>query len=178
MESIGILLRTTRGDFRPCDVDLANFNNPELEAIFQEARGATFSLEAELANRHSKTPAVPLPFPEFETRVRSRLKQIQVDGRLSARDANSVKHAVSILTTEQTDLRVGLYKQFLNDTIRHCGHGVSLLCAAGIGSSRIRDMNSQARTNLVQYFKSKRASLDCQELDDFVMQHWLPLCTG
>lgn len=178
MDSIGVLLRTTRGGFRPCDVDLTDFSNLEVEEMLQKARGTTFSLEAELANRHSKTPAVSLGFPELETRVRYSLNQIQVDGRLSARAANSVKHAVGILTTEQTEPRGRLYKQFLNDTIRHCGHGVSLLCAAGIGSAKIRDMNSQARTNLVQCFKSKRATLDCQKLDDFVMQHWLPLCTG
>lgn len=179
MDSIGILLRTPTGDLWPHDADLTKLSHIELEEVVRKARDATLLLEAELATRGSTIPAIPSDLiRECDTKLQSSLRHIRTHGCLSGRAANSVELAVSTLTSEQTDYRGEAYKQFLNDIIRHCGHEVSLLCAAGIGKFKIVGMNIETRTSLVQYIKRQRATFRCPELDKLVTQHWLPVDTG
>ena len=179
MDSTAILLHTTRGDFWHHDIELTNFDDTELESLAQKARNATRSLEAELQKRHSTTPDTPLDLiNNCEKRLQSCLQHIKIHGRLDRRAAKCVELAVSTLTTEQTGRREKEYRDFLNDILRQCGPGLSLLCAAGFGKYNIVGMNKQARTSLVNYVKSKRASFSCPEVDNMAIQYGLPLDIG
>ena len=172
MDSTAILLRTTRGDLWHHDTEWTNLDDTELESLAQKARNATRSLEAELQKRHGKTSDIPLDLiNNCETRLQSCLEHIKIHGCLDRRAAKCFELAVRILTIKQTGRREKDYQHFLNNIIRQCGPGLSLLCAAGFGKYNIAGMNRQARTSLVNYVKRKRASFCCSELDDIAIQY-------
>ena len=59
--------------------------------------------------------------------------QIRTLGRLSGRGPKLVKDAVGIMTATEQSRENNVYQEFLGDIAHHCGSGMTLLCAAGLG---------------------------------------------
>ncbi|KAG8529801.1 uncharacterized protein KY384_005282 [Bacidia gigantensis] len=179
MDSTSIILRTAEGDFCPPKIDYGEISEAQLEALVQKTRDATLELEAELEKRHNATSAAPSNLiKECENKLHNCLQYLKIHGRLDARSAKSVELAVSLLPTKQTVRGARVYRDFLNDVIRHCGHGLALLCAASLGKQNIVAMNAQARTSLISHIRSKKVSLYSPDLETLAKQHNLPIGTG
>ena len=179
MDSTSIVFRTTQGDVCPSTIEFDGFSDPELEALVQQTRDATLSLEVELEKRHSAILVAPSNLiNDCENKLQKSLQNFKILGRLDARAAKSVQLAVSILTNEQTVRGSKVYQDFLNDIICHCGRGLALLCAASFGKHNIIGMNAQSRTSLVHHLKSKKASLSSPALDSLAIRYKLLPETG
>ena len=175
MDSTSIVFRTTHGDFCPSTLELDGLSDPELEALVQQTRDATLSVEAELEKRHSAIFVAPSNLiNDCENKLQKTLQNFKILGRLDARAAKSVELAVSVLTNKQTVRGSKVYQAFLNDIVRYCGRGLALLCAASFGKHNIIGMNATSRTSLVYHLKSKKASLSSPDLDSLATQYKLP----
>ncbi len=175
MDSTSIVFRTTRGDFYPSTLEFDGLGDPELEALVQQTRDATLSLEVELEKRHSAILVAPSNLiNDCEGKLQKTLQNFKILGRFDARAAKSVELAVSVLANEQTVRGSKVYQDFLNDIIRHCSYGLALLCAASLGKHNVIGMNAQSRTSLVYHLKSKKVSLSSPALDSLVTQYKLP----
>lgn len=179
MDSTSIIFRIAQGDFCPPNIDHGGISESQLEALVQKTRDATLVLEAELEKRHNATFAAPSNLiKEYENKLHNSIQNLKIHGRLDARSAKSVELAISVLPTEQTVRSSRIYRDFLNSVIRHCGHGLALLCAASLGKQNIVAMNAEARTSLISHIKSKKASLYSPDLETLAKQHNLPVGTG
>jgi hypothetical protein len=179
MDSTSIVFRTTHGDFCSPSIDFQRLSDPELEALVQKTREATLLLETELEKRHSViSVAPPNLIIDCENKLQTTLQSFKILDRLDARAAKSVELAISVLTNEQTVRGSKVYQDFLNDIIRHCGHGLAFLCAASLGKHKIIGMNAQSRTSLVSHLRSKKTSLSSPALDSLATQYKLPPETG
>ena len=174
MDSTSIVFRTTHGDFCPSTIEFDGLSDPELEALVQQTRDATLSVEAELEKRCSAILVAPSNLiNDCENKLQKALQNFKILGRLDARAAKSVELAVSVLTNKQTVRGSKVYQDFLNDIVRHCGRGLALLCAASFGKHNIIGMNAKLRTSLVYHLKSKKASLSSPDLDSLATQYKL-----
>ena len=101
MDLMSIIFRTTHGDFCPSTIEFDGLSDPELEALVQQTRDVTLSVEAELEKRHSTILVAPSNLiDDCENKLQKTLQNFKILGRLDARAAKSVELAVSVLTNQ------------------------------------------------------------------------------
>ena len=132
----------------------ANIPTEILEALLEETRRATCSIEDELRQRGSVS-ATTSRVDNCLLRIRKDAELIKICGRLDERSAGAASDLHSVMHTVQTDRNRKVYQQFLNDVLQHCGPECTLLCGVSLGRHKIANLRRDERASLLKHLKKE-----------------------
>ena len=148
--------------------DYSDVTDKDLRTLFSQFREALTYMQEEIERRNlSQTTADG----NYCGRLRKTADDLKVVERLNARGCKHMETAIQILSSPPKSRSVKVYQDFLHDIQRHCGSGILLLCAVGLGKQRIASMTEQDRIKLLRHVKEQKSSLSFPILEDIAKSY-------
>lgn len=158
----------------PFSGEYTNLTDGDLEVLLQQSHEASACLQQEKERRHLGTFPVEPEEKDYSTKLRQTADTLAVLERLDERSSKHVDIAIKTLEKPQDNRAFKIYRDFLQDVMRHCSPGLVLLCAVSFGKQRIANMIVPDRVRLIQFIKEKKDSFSYSILESLAEKYEIP----
>ncbi|EME39019.1 hypothetical protein DOTSEDRAFT_75644 [Dothistroma septosporum NZE10] len=151
---------------------LSDLHDDNLQTVLQQCQHIQAAVELEIRRRGMPVSSQrsEITSTHYE-RIEKTAESLKVLERLDYRACKHVCVAREALESEQANRSFQLYREFLQDVMRHCGPEMVLLSAVGLGKQRVATMTIQDRVALVRTIKEAGSILVFPALSRLAEEH-------